>query len=261
MNTADRRIAEVERYIHELAIALSGLPADEREDVIAGIREHIDDSLLAVADPTPADVQRVLDELGDPLAIAADAGAPAAAAPRPPDPGTTPPGRAATPLSGAASVPRQDTANVPLLERDWVPTAVIGSFVLAGLFLWLGGPVVAFAAWLVGLVGLLASPLWHAFEKLFGVVAFVVGPAIVGGLVLGYVPGRGFFRDNVGPRVMDSGFGGYGPWPRLFELATAGIVVVLLSAVGAWLLARGSARARGPAPAPGSSRMRGFVGG
>ncbi|HEX6336980.1 MAG TPA: hypothetical protein VFZ85_08505 [Jiangellaceae bacterium] len=255
MNTADRRIAEVERYIHELAIALSGLPADEREDVIAGIREHIDGSLLAIADPTSADVQRVLDELGDPLAIAADAGAPAAAASRPPGTGTTPPSRAATPLSGAASAPRQDSANVPLLERDWVPMAVIGSFVLAGFFVWLGGPVLAFAAWLVGLVGLLASPLWHAVEKLFGVVVFVAGPAIVGGLVLGYVPGRGLFRDNAGPRVTDSWFGGYGAWPHLFELATAGIVVVLLAAVGAWLLARGSARARG------SSRVRGSVGG
>jgi hypothetical protein len=60
-------------------VALSGLPADEREDVIAGIREHVDDSLLAIADPTPVDVRRVLDELGDPLAIAADAGAGTAA--------------------------------------------------------------------------------------------------------------------------------------------------------------------------------------
>ena len=250
MNTADRRIAEVERYIHELAIALSGLPADEREDVIASIREHIDDSLLAIADPTPADVQRVLEGLGDPLAIAADAGAPAAAASRPPGTGTTPPSRAATPPATATDAPRRDSANVPLLERDWVPMAVIGSFVLAGFFVWLGGPVVAFAAWVFGLVGLLASPLWHAVEKLFGVMAFVVGPAIVGGLVFGYIPGRGLFRDNVGPRAMDW-FGGYGAWPHLFELATAGIVVVLLVAVGAWLLARGSSRVRGSGPAGG----------
>lgn len=251
MNTADRRIAEVERYIHELAIALSGLLADEREDVIAGIREHIDDSLLAIADPTAADVLRVLAELGDPLAIAADAGAPAAAPSRAPGTGTTPGSQAATAPAGPTYAPRPDAADVPLLERDWVPMAVIGSFVLAGFFVWLGGPVVAFAAWLFGLVGLLASPLWHAFEKLLGVVAFVVGPAMVGGLVLGFVPGRGGFRDFVGPRAMDSWFGGYGPWPRLFELATVGIVVVLLAAVGAWLLARGSARTRGSRPVGG----------
>jgi hypothetical protein len=253
MNTADRRIAEVERYIHELAIALSGLPADEREDVIAGIREHIDDSLLAIADPTPADVQRVLDELGDPLAIAADAGAPAAAASiRPPGTGTTSPSRPGTPpLAGAMSAPRWNPSDVPLLEREWVPMAVIGSFVLAGFFLWLGGPIVALAAWLFGLVALLASPLWHAFEKLVGVAAFVVGPGIVGGLVLGYFPRWGLLRESPGSRAVDSWFPRYGAWPRLFELATAAIVVVMLAAVSAWLLARGSSRVRDSSPAGG----------
>lgn len=249
MNTADRRIAEVERYIHELAIALSGLPADEREDVIAGIREHIDDSLPAVADPTPADVQRVLDELGDPLAIAADAGAPAAPA------SIQPPGPTGSPTPAGASTTsasQQSATDVPLLEREWVPMAVIGSFVFAGLFVWLGGPIVALAAWLFGLVGLLASPLWHAFEKFVGGVAFVVGPGIVVGLTIGYFPRWALFREDIGPRAIDSWFSrGYGSWPRFFELATAGIVGVMLVAVSAWLLARGSARARSSAHASG----------
>jgi hypothetical protein len=100
-------------------------------------------------------------------------------------------------------------------------------------------------------VALLASPLWHAFEKLVGVAAFVVGPGIVGGLVLGYFPRSGLLRENIGPRAIDSWFRGYGAWPRLFELATVGIVVVLLAAVSAWLLARGSARARGSGPVGG----------
>jgi hypothetical protein len=254
MNTADRRIAEVERYIHELAIALSGLPADEREDVIAGIREHIDDSLLTVADPTPADVQRVLDELGDPLAIAADAGAPAASI-QPPGTATTPPGPTGSPTPTGARTTfssQRSAPNVPLLEREWVPMAVIGSFVFAGLFVWLGGPIVAMAAWLFGLVGLLASPLWHVFEKLVGGVAFVVGPGIVVGLTIGYFPRWALFREDIGPRAIDSWFSrGYGPWPRFFELATAGIVVAILVAVSAWLLARGSARARSSAHASG----------
>lgn len=251
MNTADHRIAEVERYIHELAIALSGLPADEREDVIAGIREHIDDSLLAIADPTPADVQRVLDELGDPLAIAADAGAPA------PPPGTTrPPGSATTPpltspASTAAAVGSRQMSDVPVLERDWVPMAVIGSFALAGLFFWLGGPVVALALWLLGLVGLFASPLWQTFEKLVGGVAFIAGPGVVLGLWLSYVPDWAWFRDTIGPRQLDIMLPrGYGSWPRLVEFATAGIVIATLAVVSAWLLSRGSARAR----SRGSSR-------
>jgi uncharacterized membrane protein len=238
MDTADRRIAEVERYIHELAIALSGLPADEREDVIAGIREHIDNSLLAIADPTRADVQRVLDELGDPLAIAADAGAPAPApsSSRHPDPAVR---RPAPPPAA------QSSSNAPLLEREWVPIAVIGSFVLAGLFFWLGGPILALATWLLGLVGLLASPLWQSYEKFVGAVAFVAGPVVVFGLFLGYVPDRGLFRDVAGfrtfDRLMGPTFDGSHP---LLSLFVAGASVLGLVVVSAWLLARGSARAR-----------------
>jgi len=237
MNTADRRIAEVERYIHELAIALSGLPADEREDVIASIREHIDDSLLAIADPTPADVQRVLEGLGDPLAIAADAGAPAPSpgpTHRPSAPSAPPPGGASSPARTAGSTTAPAAPQAPLLEQEWVPMAMVGSFALAGLFFWLGGPVAAVGLWLLGLVGLLASPLWHAVEKVVGGVAFVAGPAAVLGLWVGYVARWGWFRNGVvDPRP-----------PRLAELAMTGIVIAGLVVVSAWLLSRGSARAR-----------------
>ena len=245
MNTADRRIAEVERYIHELAIALSGLPADEREDVIAGIREHIDDSLLAIADPTPADVQRVLDELGDPLAIAADAGAPAPSAPAsaPPAP---PPGSGSAPAQRAGSTATSAASQAPLLEQGWVPVAMVGSFALAGVLVWLGGrlSVVALTLWLVGLVVLFAAPLWRTTEKVVGGLAFVIGPSVIIGLGLGYAAGRGVFYE-FGQRPIELMMQrGYATWPRLVEFGISAFVVVALIAPGAWLLARGSARAR-----------------
>jgi hypothetical protein len=58
-------------------------------------------------------------------------------------------------------------------------------------------------------------------------------------------------RESLGSRAVDSWFPRYGAWPRLFELATAAIVVVMLAAVSAWLLARGSSRVRDSSPAGG----------
>jgi hypothetical protein len=249
MNTADRRIAEVERYIHELAIALSGLPADEREDVIASIREHIDDSLLAIADPTPADVQRVLEELGDPLAIAADAGAPAPSpgpTHRPSAPSGPPPGGGSSPARTAGPTTAPAASNALLLEQEWVPLAMVGSFALAGALVWLGGRlgVVALTLWLVGLVILFAAPLWRTTEKVVGGLAFVIGPSVIVGLGLGYAPGAGVLYE-FGSRPIELMLPrGYAPWPRLVEFGTSAFVVVALVAAGAWLLARGSARAR-----------------
>jgi uncharacterized membrane protein len=235
MNTADRRIAEVERYIHELAIALSALPADEREDVIAGIREHIDDSLLAVSDPTPADVQRVLDELGDPLAIAADAGAP-------------PPAATERSSESATSAASRTQSGIPLLRREWVPLAMIGSFALAGLLVFANNriTVVALGLWLLGLTTLVASPLWRATEKIVGVAAFIFVPAVAA-VLFGwpYVRWSGIASDVLGPapmeRLLPPTFGFHS---SLDGLLIVGVGLTTLGLVGAWLVHRGSVRSR-----------------
>jgi len=239
MNSSGQRIAEVERYIHELAIALSGLPADEREDVISGIREHIDDALLAIAVPTPDDVRRILDDLGDPLAIAADAGAPSATR------STTSGNSSSQHASG--SPPAPGTAEtVPLLQRDWIPAATVIAFAVAGVFFWAGGPgvwLLAAAAWLAGLVTLLASPLWSGYENLIGTAVFGGGPVLAAGagtLMLGWrhrpsmlgawLPGLDWWR--------------FGPLDRLVALFLVAIPLVIAVGTAIWLLRRGSARAR-----------------
>lgn len=229
MNSSSQRIAEVERYIHELAIALSGLPADEREDVISGIREHIDDALLAIAEPTPPDVRRILDDLGDPLAIAADAGAPS----DPRWPSDTPPARSAK-------------QPVPLLRRDWIPAATVLAFAVGAVFAWVGGAGVrplAVTVWLAGLVALIASPLWSRVEKAIGTAVFGVGPllAAASGVILGAM----WWRPSDLPLIHRHGFVDNwwfaGPSARTFLAAIALVVAV---ATGVWLLRRGSNRAR-----------------
>lgn len=246
MNSSGQRIAEVERYIHELAIALSGLPADEREDVISGIREHIDDALLAIAEPTSADVRRILDDLGDPLAIAADAGARGPAAGRittqaPEAVPAAPPTAAGAVGFTHAPVDAAKTS-VPLLERDWIPAATVLAFAVASLFTVVGGPGVWFLAatlWLAGLVALISSPLWSGVEKLVGAAVFGAGPVLLAALSsiwwrLGDLPGM--------PSRMLSGAGNWwavGPFVRV-TMAILALALTIGTAV--WLLRRGSAR-------------------
>jgi uncharacterized membrane protein len=238
MNSSGRRIAEVERYIHELAIALSGLPADEREDVISGIREHIDDALLAIAEPTSADVRRILDGLGDPLAIAADAGArsgPTAPAPLAQAPSV---GQSATDARPAAGTSQP----VPLLQRDWIPAATVLALVVAALFGWAGGPgawLLAALVWFAGFVALIASPLWSGVEKLLGTVVFgsAFGLFVATSSSLWWrladLPGAG--------RALGGLHWVVGPVARL-----ALVLMALAVAVGTavWLFRRGSSRAR-----------------
>jgi uncharacterized membrane protein len=145
--TASQGTDQVERYLRELSAALSAMPDAERADVVAGIREHIDASLPN--QPTDADIERVLGGLGDPLAIAAEAGGGPQASVEP---------------------------NIPMLRRSWVPAATALSLMLGVLFSWLVVPILF---WLAGVVLLWASPLWRTAEKILGTVVFVVAPPVV----------------------------------------------------------------------------------
>lgn len=72
--------ATVRDYLADVERALADLPRHQREEIVAGLREHID---TALADAPPGTVADVLDRLGSPAEIAAEArGADAAPAPR-----------------------------------------------------------------------------------------------------------------------------------------------------------------------------------
>jgi hypothetical protein len=236
MNSSIHRYADVERYIHELAIALAGLPVSEREDVIAGVREHID-AALAGFDHGEVDVQRVLDSLGDPLVIAADAGAAPVDADQPSES-----------RSGATASETVASGPAPLLERDWVPAAPILLYA-GGLLVKLVDPYVTGGyvagllgtlAWLTALAVLVASPLWRTSEKTIGASIGIAGVALPVAVTS--------FRFPSGPEIVADVFRA---GPRVLHLpmlvGTLGIVATVIA--GAWLWQRGMSRV------PGSARI------
>lgn len=245
--TKARRIAAVERYIHDLAIALADIPADEREDVIAGVREHIEDSLTGIDDPAPEQVEQVLTSLGDPAEIAADArdrSGPTDSSPQP---------QASRPVAGTAAAPGVGTPgqHAPLLTREWVPIGVMGLFILAAFATWLAGPgsPLGVLFWLGGLAALVASPLWSVAERVVGALWFgglPIAAGAAGFIVAGTInvprgPGSAVDRlgSSLGPLREWAGFGEFA-W-----LAAAGIGLVgLLGTVVimAWLVTVGTKR-------------------
>lgn len=151
----------VRTYLATLNRLLDGVP--ERPLVVDGVTQHITDA-LADGPADPARVRAVLDELGDPATIAAEAGS-AAPAPRP--------ARFTDRRSGA---------------------------VLAVVLLTAGNLVLPAASWIVGLGLLWFSKGWSVLDKLVGtllpalltaVLALVVGGryhlAVVAGLPIGAI--------------------------------------------------------------------------
>jgi len=63
----------VEAYFRRLDEELHDLPRARRSEIVAEIREHVDQALEEMPSPTEADVRNVLERIGDPAEIAADA--------------------------------------------------------------------------------------------------------------------------------------------------------------------------------------------
>jgi uncharacterized membrane protein len=78
----------VGEYLDAVTRATADLPADRRADLLADLREHIAAARAELVPETEAGVRTILDRLGDPAGIAAEArlGEPAPAAPAAPGP-------------------------------------------------------------------------------------------------------------------------------------------------------------------------------
>ncbi|MBW4040803.1 MAG: hypothetical protein HIU86_01565 [Acidobacteria bacterium] len=131
----------VRAYLDDLRRLLDGSP--DRDLVVDGVRRHIDDA-LAAGPADPAQVRAVLDELGDPAAIAAE----------------------------SVPAPVQPAAPPPFLERR-------GGAVLTVVLLTFGGIVVPVAGWIVGLGLLWSSKGWRLADKLVGTLLIPVVLAAV----------------------------------------------------------------------------------
>ena len=66
----------VRRYLAQLDAALQGVDASRREEILAEVHEHIEQGRDRLETDGAADVRTLLARVGDPAAIAAEAGAP-----------------------------------------------------------------------------------------------------------------------------------------------------------------------------------------
>ena len=66
----------VRRYMAQLDAALRGVDASRREEILGEVHEHIDEGRTGLDPDDAASVRTLLNRVGDPVAIAAEAGAP-----------------------------------------------------------------------------------------------------------------------------------------------------------------------------------------
>jgi hypothetical protein len=66
----------VRRYLAQLDAALRGVDASRREEILAEVHGHIEEGRTGLDPDDAASVRTLLDKVGDPAAIAAEAGAP-----------------------------------------------------------------------------------------------------------------------------------------------------------------------------------------
>jgi len=66
----------VRRYLAQLDAALRDVDAPRREEILAEVHEHIEEGRTGLDPGDAASVRTLLDKVGDPAAIAAEAGAP-----------------------------------------------------------------------------------------------------------------------------------------------------------------------------------------
>lgn len=146
-STADTLIND---YLDRLEAELSDFPSARRRELVQEIAEHISEARAQLEPESEADIRNLLDRIGDPAEIAAEARGPA----QPPDP--APP----------VVVERRSSA----LD------------VAALVLLLIGGLVLPLIGWVVGVVLLWISSTWTTGQKLLGTLVVPGGLALPLGL-------------------------------------------------------------------------------
>ena len=147
MNATRNRL--VDEYLRRLDRALHHLPRDRRGEIVQEIKEHIEQALSEQGSPSEAEVRGVIDRIGEPEDIAAEAQASLGLRPH---------------RAGALEV-----AALILLAVGGL-VALVG--VVGGVLLWVSPSwtwlIVPLVGWVVGVVLLWVSPSWTWREKLVG---------------------------------------------------------------------------------------------
>ena len=246
MSTDDDQL--VEDYLAQLRAEALVLPDDRREELVEEITAHIAEARQS--DGSPMAVRNILDRLGDPADIVRAAA-------------DTPPGSPA--WSGASGT----VAGQPVAAATQ-PSRIGALEIAAVLFLLLGGIVIPFLGWAIGVVLLWLSPRWTTRDKLLGTLVWPGGlltPALL--LVAGAAAGLlatsstictddpvvaplGSAPQNVhqaAAHCTTSGGVGLPPW--LF--ITLSLIVLILAVAGPIWTARRLLRRAGESPAQASS--------
>jgi uncharacterized membrane protein len=132
MSTETDRL--IEDYLRTLERELDGLPWARRREVLDEISEHISAARAELENESESAIRTMLDRLGDPADIAAEAGVRVADA------------EPTTPLRSSAG---------------WQEIAAL-------ILLLLGGLVIPVVGWVIGLILLWSSNVWTTREKLLG---------------------------------------------------------------------------------------------
>jgi uncharacterized membrane protein len=132
----------VRSYLDELDRALSELPRERRQEIVRDIRGHIDVAVAELGTPSDADIEQILDGLGTPQEIA------------------------------EAAYEEQPPAAARMAFRD-VATVIL---------LLIGGIVLPFFGWVIGLVLLWSSTAWRTRDKVIGTL--IVPGGLFGSLIV-----------------------------------------------------------------------------
>jgi uncharacterized membrane protein len=144
--TADQLVAS---YLARLRAALHDLPAARREELLEQVSEHIATARAELGpEASEAEIRLLLERLGDPATIAAEAGQ------RPDDP--------------AESPQTQKRAG-------WMEVAAL-------ILLPIGGIILPVLGWFVGVALLWSSARWTVRDKLIGTLVVPGGLALPGAL-------------------------------------------------------------------------------
>jgi uncharacterized membrane protein len=163
-------------YLSRLRAATADLPPDEREELVSSIAEHIATSLAEADEPGEAAVRTILDRLGDPATIAAEARGQLVGQRRPFAPMPYPPV-----VTGAPPAPADRPGAL-----EWTGVIVLG----------LGSYVLPIVGTVVGLVLICMSKWWTTGQK-----ALAVGLSLLGAIVIPLLLGALFLASEEGTPV------------------------------------------------------------
>jgi uncharacterized membrane protein len=119
----------INEYLKQLDAELSGLPRSSRREVVQEISAHITAARADLVDENEAEIRALLDRLGDPADIAAEA--------------------------------RDRFGMQSSRKRNWVEVAAL-------VLLPIGGVILPVVGWFVGVVLLWVSDAWTTRDKLLG---------------------------------------------------------------------------------------------